>query len=108
MEMKAALDNLAAAAPSKPAPISTPRNTNPLPPTEKRVAEKRILILQYAVKNKWKVRGFCSTHCHGVCAGHNSGNCADKKDGGHDFNTTRTKSVGPGKDFNKGWDAWLL
>ena len=54
----AALDNLAAAAPSKPAPRSTSKNTNSLSPTEKRVVEKRILTLQSAVKNKWKVGGF--------------------------------------------------
>ena len=102
------MDNLAAAVPSKPAPISTPSNTNPLSPTKKSVTEKRILILQYAVKNKWKVRGFFSTHSHGVRAGHNNGNCSDKKDGGQDVNATRIKPVGPGKDFNKGWDAWLL
>ena len=69
--------------------------------------EKRILILQYAVKNKWKVGGFCSTHGHGVRVGYNSGNCADKNDG-HDVNAKHSNPVGPGKDFNKGWDAWLL
>ena len=83
----AALDNLAAAAPSKPAPRSTPKNTNPLSPTEQHVMEKWILTLQSAVKNKWKVGGFCSTYGHGIRAGHGSGNCADKKDG-HDFNST--------------------
>ena len=49
--------------------------------------EKRILILQSSVNNKWKVGGFCSTHGYGVHSGHDSGNCADKKDG-HDVNTT--------------------
>ena len=74
--------------------------------------EKRILILQSAVNNKWKVGGFCSTHGHGVCAGHDSGNCSDKmnvwKSGGHNVNATRSNPVGPGKDMNKGWDACLL
>ena len=74
--------------------------------------EKRILILQSAVKNKWKVEGFCSTHSHDVYVGHDSSNCAYKKDvgkaGSHNVNATRANPVGPGKDFNKVWDAWLL
>ena len=49
--------NIKAATPSKPSPRSTPKNTNPISPNEKRVMEKRILILQSAVKNKWKVGG---------------------------------------------------
>ena len=49
--IKAALYNLAAAAPSKPALGSMPKNTNPLSPTKNLVIEKRILILQSAVKN---------------------------------------------------------
>ena len=36
-KIKATLDNLATDAPIKPAPRSTPKNTNPLSPTEKRV-----------------------------------------------------------------------
>ena len=48
-------------------------------------------------------------HGHGVHAGHDSGNCTDKKDVGkavcHDVNATRANPVGPGKEFNKGWDA---
>ena len=51
-EIKAALDNLTVAVPSNPTPRSTPRKTNPLSLTEKRVMEKRVLILQSAVKNK--------------------------------------------------------
>ena len=53
-----ALENLAATKPSNPAPISTPKATNPLSPTEKRVMKKRIITLQSVVKNKWKVKGF--------------------------------------------------
>ena len=110
--IKAALDNLAATVPRNPDPRSTPKNTNPLSSTEKRVVKKRTLILQSAVKNNWKVGGFYSTYGHGVRTGHDSGNCADKKDigkaGGHDINATRANPVGLGKDFNKGWDAWLL
>ena len=112
VDIKAALENLASAATNKPAPRSKPRNTNPLPPTKKRVMEKWILILQSSVNNKWKVGGFCSTHGHGAHAVHDSGNCADKKyvgnTGGHDVNATRPNPLGPGKDFKKGWDAWLL
>ena len=112
MDIKATLDNLAAATPNKPDPRATLRNTDPPPPTEKRAMEKRILILQSAVKNKWKFGGFCSTQGHGVRAGHENGNCADKKDvgkaGGHDVNSNHANPSGPGKDSNKGWDAWLL
>ena len=43
-----------ATAPNKPSHRATLRNTDPLPPTKKRIMEKRILILQSAVKNKWK------------------------------------------------------
>ena len=50
--IKSALENLVAAAPNKPYPIATPRNTNPLSSTKKRVMEKWILILQSAIKNK--------------------------------------------------------
>ena len=103
----AALENLASAAPSKPSTRSTPKTTNPLSPTEKRVTEKRIITLQSAVKNKWKVGGFCSTHGHGVREGHDSRNCSSNKDD-HGVKATRANSVGPGKDFNKGWDALLL
>ena len=109
---KAALENLMSAAPNKPAPRATPRNTDPLPPTEKCVIEKRVLILKSAVKNKWKVGRFCSTHGHGVSASHDSGNCTENKNlgkyGGHDVNATRANPVGLGKDTNKGWDTWLL
>ena len=103
----AALDNLAAAAHINPAPQSTPKTTSPLSPIEKRMLEKRILTLQSGVKNKRKVGGFCSTYGHDVCAGNISSNCDDKKDG-RNVNETCANHVGPGKDFNKVWDAWLL
>ena len=61
-DIKVALDKLAAAAPNKPAPRATPRNTDPLPPTKKRMMEKWILILQSAVNNKWKVGGGSAPH----------------------------------------------
>ena len=106
------MDTHASAAPSKPAPRSTPRNTNPLSPTKKRILEKRILNLQLDVKNNWKVGGFCSTYGHSVRAGHDSGNCAEKKDvgkaSGQNVNATSANPVGTGMDFNKGWDAWSL
>ena len=101
----ATLDNLVAAANSKPSPRSIPRTTNPLSPTEKCVIVKIILTLKSAVKDKWKVGGFCSTHGHSICAGHDSGNFSNNNDG-HDVTSTRSNPVGTGKDFNKGWDAW--
>ena len=102
MEIKAALTNLAAATPSRNAGtrISTL-------PTNQRKTEKRILILQASVKNKWKVGWFCSTHNHGVRSGHSSNNCNDKKN--FQVNTaTYAGPAGPGKDINKGWDDWLM
>ena len=59
LEIKAALTNLAAATPSRNAGT----RTGPLP-TDQRKIENRILTLQAAVKNKWMVGGFCSTHGH--------------------------------------------
>ena len=50
-------------------------------PSDQRETEKRILILQADINNKWKVGGFCSTHGHGVHAGHISTNCNDKSIG---------------------------
>ena len=102
LEIKAALTNLAAA--------KTIRNagtrTGTLP-TDQRETEKRILILQAAVKNKWKVGGFCSTHGHGVRSSHSSNSCNNKKNG-HVHVATRASPSGPGKDINKGWDNWLM
>ena len=101
-EIKAALTNLAAATPIRNAGTRTGS-----PPTDQSETEKRILILQAAVKNKWKVGGFCSTHGHGVRSGHSSNNCNDKKNG-HVNATTRASPAGPGRDINKEWDDWLM
>ena len=92
-EIKAALTNLSSATP-------TPRRnagmrTSSLP-SQQHETEKRIIIFQAAVKNKWKVRGFCSTHGHGIRSGHSSTNCNDKKTG-HVNATTRSSPAGPGR-----------
>ena len=55
LEIKAALTNLSAAT---PAPIRNSGTRTGSLPSDQRETEKRILILQAAVKNKWKVRGF--------------------------------------------------
>ena len=101
-EIKAALTNLAAATPIRNAGTRTGSL-----PTDQSETEKRILILQAAVKNKWKVGGFCSTHGHGVRFGHSSNNCNDKKNG-HVNAATRASPAGLGKDIKKGWYDWLM
>ena len=76
-------------------------------PTDQRKTEKRIMILQATIKNKWKVGGLCSTHGHGVRSGHSSSNCNEKKNV-HVNAAIRTSPAGPGKYINKGWDDWLM
>ena len=74
----------------------------PLDNNEKRKLERHIRT----IKNKWNVGGFCSTHGHGVAVGHNSKTCGTKGTG-HIDTATRKNPAGPGKEKNKGWDAWL-
>ena len=50
-------------------------------PSDQRETKKRIIILKAAVKNKWKVVGFCSMHGHCVRSGHSSTNYNDKRNG---------------------------
>ena len=90
-KIESALTNLTAAAPNTPA-SNARANT---PPTTQRKMEKRILIFQAAVKNTWKVGGYCSTHGHGVRAGHSSDNNNNKK-ADHVDTATRMNPVGPG------------
>ena len=113
-EIKAALKNLSAAT------VATPADTAATPTPSKTACtrtgslsfdkcelEKRIPILQAAVKNKWKVGGFCSTHGHGIRTGHSITNCNDKSNS-HVNAVTRASPAGPGKDINKGWDDWIM
>jgi hypothetical protein len=109
-EIKSSLDALAAAAPAAAAPTTRrrpPRSAGaPLDSNEKRKLERRIRTLEAAIKNKWSVGGFCSTHGHGVSAGHDSKTCGTKGTG-HVDSATRQIPAGPGKDKNKGWDTWI-
>ena len=80
-EIKAALTNLSAATAATPAATAATPTSNITAgtrtgslPSDQRNTEKRILILQAAVKNKWKFRGFCLTHGHGVRARHSISN----------------------------------
>ena len=50
------------------------RNAN-LPATEREKLHRHISQLQAAVKHKWFVGGFCSTHDHGVGPDHDSAQC---------------------------------
>ena len=94
-----------------PAATTTPNRTADTRtvslPSDQHEAEKRILILQAAVKNKWKVGGFCSTNGHGVRTSHSSTNCNDKRNS-HLNAATPASTDGPGKDINKGWNEWLM
>ena len=113
-EIKASLTNLSAATAATPAATATTPTSNRTAgtrtgslPSDQRETEKRIIILQAAVKNKWKVRGFCSTHVHGVRAGHSRSNCNNKREG-HVTAATRASPAGTGGNINKGWDDWLF
>ena len=106
-EIKVALKNLLAATAATPTPSRTASTRNGSLTSDQREADKRILILQAAVKNKWKSGGFCSTHSHGVRARHSSTTCNDKRNG-HVNAATKASPAVPGKDINKGWDDWLM
>ena len=105
-EIMAALTNVSAATAATPAATAAT-------PTSNRTAGTRNSSLpsnqqlQAAVKNKWKVGGFCSTHGHGVRAKHSSSNCNDKREG-HVTTATRASPAGQGKNINKGWDDWFF
>ena len=113
-EITAALINLSAATAATPAvTAATPTSnrtagtrTSSLPSNQREI-EKKILILQAAVKNKWRVGGFCSTHGHGIRARHSSSNCNNKREG-HVTTATQESPAGPGKNINKVWGNWLF
>ena len=100
-EIKTALTNLSAATAATPTPRRNDGTRTGSLPSDQREREKRILILQAAIKNKWKVGVFCSTHGHGFRSGHSSTNCNDKNNG-HVYAVTRSSPVAPGKEINKG------
>ena len=106
-DTKAALTNLSAATAATPTPIITASTRTGSLPSDQGETKKRIIILQAAVKNKWKVGGFCLTHGHGVHASHISTNYNDKIIG-HVNAVTRSSPAGSGKDINKGWDDWIM
>ena len=64
--------------------------------------------LRAAIKGKWAVGGFCSSHGYGVSAEHTSASCKNKKPG-HVDSATRAYPAGHGADkhINKGWDTFL-
>ena len=62
-----------------------------------------IRLLQSAVKNRWILRGFCSSHGWGVSHQHSSSTCKNKM-AGHVDTATRSNTAGPGKTRNQGWD----
>ena len=86
-EITAALTNLSAATDATPAASAVTPTSNRTAgtrtsslPTDQRETEKRILIIQAAVKNNCKVGGFCSTHGRGVRARHSRSSCNDKRE----------------------------
>ena len=64
-----------------------------------------IRLLQSAVKNRWIVGGFCSSHGWGVNYQHSSATCNNKL-ADHNDTATRANPPGPGKTKNKGWDSF--
>ena len=67
--------------------------------------QNTIKLLQSAIKNRWTVGGFCSSHGWGVAFRHSSATCNNKLPG-HDDTATRANPAGPGKTKNKGWDSF--
>ena len=87
---------------------ASPRTGDPTcDPTHDQTAPNQqtctIKTLQAAVKNRWGVGGFCSTHGWGVRIHQTSGSCK-KKGSGQIDTATRNKPAGPGATKNKGWD----
>ena len=105
-EIKSSLNALAANS-RNPAPAhGTRARAAVLPLAKKHKLKKRIKTLKAAIKNNWKVGGFCSTHGHGVRVGHDNKTCSTKG-AGHvnsatrakilmDWGRTRTRSELPG------------
>ena len=67
--------------------------------------QQTIRLLQSAVKNRWIVGGFCSSHGWGVSHQHSSSTCKNKM-AGHVDTVTCSNPAGPGKTKNQGWDAF--
>ena len=67
--------------------------------------QQTIRLLDSAVKNRWIVGGFCSSHGWGVSYQHTSATCK-KKLATHIDMSTRSNPDGPGKTKNQGWDAF--
>ena len=60
--------------------------------------------LQSAIRNKWSIGAYCSSHGYGVHKDHDSKTCP-KKESGHNDSATRAK---PGPCMNnKGWDRGI-
>ena len=85
----------------------TPRGTRSPFTSERDRLHIRVNQLQAATKGKWVKGRFFSTNVHGVYEGHDSGHC-NFEGRGHVRTTTRNNPEGPGKEKNKGWDAFLL
>ena len=105
-EIKSSLNALATN-PRNPVPTQGTRvRAAVLPLAKKHKLKKRIKTLKAAIKNNWKVGGFCSTHGHGIRVGHDNKTCSTKG-AGHvnsetrakilmDWGRTRTRSELPG------------
>ena len=67
--------------------------------------QQTIPLLQSAVKNRWIIGGFCSSHGWGVSYEHTSATCKNKL-ACHIDTATRSNPAGPGGKKNQGWDAF--
>ena len=65
--------------------------------------QQTIKLLQAAIKNRWIVGGFCSSHGWGVGHLHSSSTCKNKMTG-HVDTATKTNPADPGATRNQGWD----
>ena len=67
--------------------------------------QQTIRLLQTAIKNRWTVGGFCSSHRWVLSYLHSSSTCKNNMVG-HVDTATRSKSAGPSATRNQGWDAF--
>ena len=65
--------------------------------------QQTIRLLQAAVKNRWIVGGFCSSHGWRVGHLHSSSTCKNNMDK-HMDTATQSNPAGPGATRNQGWD----
>ena len=81
-------------------------------PDERTKSNLCINQLMLAIKRKWVLGGFCSTHGHSLGPGHISKICNNKtkedKTGGHNNSATCAHPSGSGRNKNKYWDNVLL